>query len=314
MVRTARLLALIVVLAMMGGVARPATAQETETIPTNLVPPASSVLIFELKAQGVQIYTCEADPNDASKFAWTFKAPEAELLNARGEVVGHHFAGPTWQGQDGSAVVGTVLERADAPVTGAIPWLLLEAMDHAGSGVFSTVTHIQRLDTSGGVAPDEGCDEAHAGAETREPYEATYAFYYPAAASTPAAATAETGSVTVTVFTCPAELSQNVGQGPVDVDALMAGCTTLVSPDTVPTLSLLPDGAPTAGTANESGEYLWSDLTFGDYAIGGSGAQPANMTGLLVTDASGMPLQNPVLHVSETTPDVAAHYFYFVTQ
>src|SRR4051812_49432000 len=135
---------------MMGGVARTATAQETptstETIPAILAPPDSSVLIFELSARGVQIYACETDPNDTSAFVWTFKAPDAELLNGRGEVIGHHFAGPTWQGQDGSAVVGTVLERADAPVPEAVPWLLLEAKDHTGSGVFSTVTHIQRLD------------------------------------------------------------------------------------------------------------------------------------------------------------------------
>jgi hypothetical protein len=40
---------------------------------------------------------------------------------------------------------------------------------------------LQRLDTVGGVAPSEGCDEAHAGEEVRAPYEATYAFFYPAA-------------------------------------------------------------------------------------------------------------------------------------
>jgi hypothetical protein len=78
-----------------------------------------------------------------------------------------------------------VLERADAPEPGAIPWLLLAAAEHTGSGVFATVTHIQRLDTVGGAAPSEGCDEAHAGAEVREPYTATYAFYYPAAPATP---------------------------------------------------------------------------------------------------------------------------------
>jgi len=302
---------------MLGGT-RSANAQETptstEAIPTNLTPPAGSVLIFELRAQGVQIYACEADPNDASTFIWTFKAPQAELLNGRGEVVGHHFAGPTWEGLDGSSVVGAVLERADAPTPGAIPWLLLEAKEHAGNGLFSTITHIQRLDTSGGVAPDEGCDEAHAGAEAQQPCDATYAFYYPAAIATPGTSTAAAGSVTVTVFSCPAELSETAGPGQVDLDTLMAGCTTLISPETVPTLSLLPDGAPVVGTANESGEYRWEDLAFGDYAIGGSGAQPANLSSLLVTDASGMPLQNPVLHVDETTPEVAAHYFYFVSQ
>jgi hypothetical protein len=82
-----------------------------------------------------------------------------------------------------------VLERADAPDPSAIPWLLLGAKEHEGGGVFSTVTHVQRLDTVGGVAPAEGCDEAHAGEEAREPYEATYAFYYPAAPAAPDDAT-----------------------------------------------------------------------------------------------------------------------------
>ena len=92
-----------------------------------------------------------------------------------------HFAGPTWQGNDGSAVVAEVVAREDAPSGDAIPWLLLEAKSHTGSGGFSTTTYIQRLDTSGGIAPDEGCDAAHANAEARVPYEATYAFYYPSA-------------------------------------------------------------------------------------------------------------------------------------
>ena len=95
--------------------------------------------------------------------------------------MGSHFGGPTWQGHDGSAVVAAVLERADAPnPKKAIPWLLLEAKSHAGSGVFSTITHIQRLDTVGGVAPTKGCDADHAGEMARVPYKATYAFFYPA--------------------------------------------------------------------------------------------------------------------------------------
>ncbi len=161
----------------------PATPS-SDDIPANLVPPADAILLFELSATGVQIYSCEADPEDDTEFVWTFKAPEADLLNRHGELVGTHFAGPTWQGHDGSSVVGAVLERADSPDTGAIPWLLLEATEHTGSGAFSTITYVQRLDTVGGVAPDEGCDADHAGDEVRQPYEATYAFFYP---STPAA-------------------------------------------------------------------------------------------------------------------------------
>jgi len=193
MIRRSLVFAALFVVALIGGLAGSATAQGTPTtagdVPANLAPPATSVLLFALDARGVQIYACEAKPDDATAFVWTFKAPEADLFNARGELVGRHFAGPTWQGFDGSAVVGTALERADSPDAGSIPWLLLEAKDHAGSGVFSTVTYVQRLNTVGGAAPAAGCDAAHAGDEVRQPYEATYAFYYPAAPATPAAAT-----------------------------------------------------------------------------------------------------------------------------
>ena len=185
----ARLAALAVLVALAGAATVQGTPAKPKDIPANLVPPAGSVLLFELGARGVQIYACEADPDDATAFVWTFKAPEAELLNARGEVVGSHWAGPTWQVLDGSTVIGAVLERADAPKSGAIPWLLLEAKERADNGVFSMITHIQRLDTVGGVAPAEDCDADHAGAEVRVPYTATYAFYYSAMLATPVAAT-----------------------------------------------------------------------------------------------------------------------------
>jgi hypothetical protein len=184
----------LAVLVVLVGLAGSALAQGTPTttaeVPANLAPPTGSVLLFELAARGVQIYACQAKPDDATAFVWTFQAPEADLFNARGEVAGRHFAGPTWQGFDGSAVVGKAIERADAPDAGSIPWLLLEAKEHMGSGAFSTITYVQRLATVGGAAPAEGCDAAHAGAEVRQPYEATYAFSYPAAtpdAATPAA-------------------------------------------------------------------------------------------------------------------------------
>ena len=187
-------LAALAVLVVLVGLAGSALAQGTPTttaaeVPANLAPPAGSVLLFELAARGVQIYACEAKPDDATAFVWTFKAPEADLFNARGEVAGRHFAGPTWQGFDGSAVVGKALERADAPDAGSIPWLLLEAKEHVGNGAFSTITYVQRLATEGGAAPAAGCDADHAGDEVRQPYQATYAFFYPSASATPAAAT-----------------------------------------------------------------------------------------------------------------------------
>jgi hypothetical protein len=183
MIRKSAIFALLAAFAVLMGVAGLTSAQGTDKtdkkIPANLAPPAGSVLLFELQAQGVQIYTCDIDPEDATAYVWTFTAPEAELLNRRGELAGTHFGGPTWQGLDGSSVVGAVLERADSPDKGSIPWLLLEATEHAGSGAFSTITYVQRLDTVGGTAPAEGCDADHAGEVVQQPYEATYAFYYP---------------------------------------------------------------------------------------------------------------------------------------
>lgn len=183
--------ALLMVIGLAGSAIAQGTPAASGRIPANLAPPAGSVLLFELHASGVQIYTCAAKPDDASVFVWTFKAPEADLLNARGEIVGRHFAGPTWQGTDGSAVVGAVAERADAPEAGSIPWLLLAAKEHQGNGAFASVTYVQRLDTVGGVAPAGGCDADHAGAEVRQPYQATYAFFYPAAPTAPEATPAD---------------------------------------------------------------------------------------------------------------------------
>ena len=193
MIRKSTLIVCLIASALFAGIAGSVVAQDyptaVEATPSNLTPPAGFVLLFELQARGVQIYTCEVDPDDASAYVWTFTAPEAELLNRYGELVGNHFAGPTWQGLDGSTVVGTTLERADAPDAGSIPWLLLQATEHSGFGAFSTINYVQRLNTSGGGAPAEGCDADHAGEVSRQPYEATYAFFYPTTPGTELAGT-----------------------------------------------------------------------------------------------------------------------------
>jgi hypothetical protein len=139
-----------------------------------LVPaPKGAPLLLEVEAEGVQIYTCEAKDQG---FAWTFKAPEATLFDKQGRQIGTHFAGPTWKMSDG-AVVGETTARADAPASGAIPWLLLKAKSNAGTGVLSTVAFIRRVDTRGGAAPAGGCDAAHKGEEARMRYDALYQFF-----------------------------------------------------------------------------------------------------------------------------------------
>jgi hypothetical protein len=141
---------------------------------SSLSPPPAARLLFRAAAEGVQIYTCTAQD---SGVAWTLKAPEAALRDTAGKTIGKHFAGPSWQANDGSTVVGELAARMDAPGGDAIPWLLLRAKSHSGAGEFAEIAFIQRIDTVGGLAPATGCDAAMQGKELRVPYSATYVFY-----------------------------------------------------------------------------------------------------------------------------------------
>jgi hypothetical protein len=155
--------------------------------PAALRVPDDQKLVLRATATGVQIYTCALKSNALAekdspsqkppepRFEWTLKAPEANLFDAAGKVIGRHYAGPTWESIDGSQVVGQ--RRASVEAPGAIAWLLLEAKSNAGHGVLAKVKSVQRLETKGGEAPANGCDAAHAGAESKVEYGATYYFY-----------------------------------------------------------------------------------------------------------------------------------------
>jgi hypothetical protein len=127
----------------------------------------------ELRAKGVQIYSCTASGDN---FNWKFKAPEAVLIDPLGQEAGKHFAGPSWQAKDGSVVVGEGLVSSSGEA-GAVPWLVLRAKSHSGEGLFETVKYIVRSRTVGGVAPSSGCDKDHPNAEAKVDYTAIYTFF-----------------------------------------------------------------------------------------------------------------------------------------
>jgi Protein of unknown function (DUF3455) len=139
-----------------------------------VVPPQGTTLLLDVIADGVQIYACEGKDNG---FEWTFKGPEASLFDEHGRQLGTHFGGPAWKLYDGSAVVGEVIAKADAPEPGAIPWLLLRAKSHEGSGRLSAVAFILRAKTKGGTAPAAGCDASHLSEQARMRYSAQYQFF-----------------------------------------------------------------------------------------------------------------------------------------
>ena len=102
-------------------------------------------------------------------------APYGEKIGAQGglqpSLEGIHLpAGPGKR-------LAEVVERAPSPDPSAVPWLLLRVTSTGASGDFSGAAYIQRLDTTGGLAPTGGCDAERVGAVARVPYTAVYAFY-----------------------------------------------------------------------------------------------------------------------------------------
>jgi hypothetical protein len=147
-------------------------------VPGSLKAPAGEEVILMAHATGVQIYVCQAESEQKS--TWVLKAPEAELTDATGKQIVHHFAGPAWQHIDGSEVTGKVVAKQDAPKADAIPWLLLSAASHTGDGVLARVTTIQRIRTEGGLPPKASdCNVSANGKESRSAYSADYYFYAP---------------------------------------------------------------------------------------------------------------------------------------
>ena len=127
--------------------------------------------VATVHAVGAQVYECQF--NSTGKLAWQFREPIATLFIA-GKTVGRHYAGPTWEMNDGSAVSAKAVARAPGASANDIPLLKLEATARRGTGKLSNVTTIQRLNTKGGSI-DTACNSS--GAILSVPYTADYVFY-----------------------------------------------------------------------------------------------------------------------------------------
>jgi hypothetical protein len=169
-------------LALCGLLAATALAEPApQTAPGDTLDPrtyaADSKLFLTAYAVGVQKYTCQ--PNGT----WLFTDPEATLYatNGSGKPIGTHFLNfatgrPVWQFQDGSSVEAARKASASGGA-GNIAWLLLQAAVTAsgpdGDRMTGT-TWVQRLNTSGGVAPAGTCAP---GDTIAVPYTTDYLFW-----------------------------------------------------------------------------------------------------------------------------------------
>jgi Protein of unknown function (DUF3455) len=152
-------------------------ANDSPQVSKKLQVPTDQRLVLKYAARGSQIYTCQQLPGDQSRFEWKLKAPDAKLFDVQGKVVGKHYAGPTWEANDGSKIVAVVTAKEKAP-NASIPWLLLKVKSAEGNGKFTSIKWVQRLNTTGGNSPKD-CNRQNT--EITVPYTADYYFYSPAA-------------------------------------------------------------------------------------------------------------------------------------
>ena len=173
--------------------AQPALAHKLPTppnLPPNIVvlPPNRPFLVGH--AIGTQNYVCLPSGNE---FKFRLFTPQATLFDREGKQLTTHFFSPdpddalgtiraTWQhSRDTSSVWGKVVTGDNATVDPtAIDWLRVTAVTTEGGprGTLTRTTFIQRVNTTGGLAPSTGCSSAaDVGKQAFVPYTADYIFY-----------------------------------------------------------------------------------------------------------------------------------------
>jgi hypothetical protein len=173
----------------------PAAADHVRTprVPTDIQVEAGHRAFLMGHAVGTQNYVCLPS---GSAFAWTLFGPQATLFDDDARQIVTHFLSPnpeenglpraTWlHSRDTSAVWAVMVKASTDPAyvaPGAIPWFLLHFVGHQegpdGGDRLTGTTFIQRINTSGGVAPASGCSQAtDVGKKALVPYTADYVFY-----------------------------------------------------------------------------------------------------------------------------------------
>lgn len=130
--------------------------------------------VLKLAARGVQVFRCE-QRNGA--WGWWFRLPEAELADERGMVVARHGADFSFEHSDGSRLLGKVIAADDAPRDENLRWLLMSTRSF-GQGVFTGVSYVQRVNTTGGMPPAK-CEARQANQLLRVDFTADFVFYRP---------------------------------------------------------------------------------------------------------------------------------------
>jgi len=145
-----------------------------EQLPNAVKVPDGHQVAMQTVGVGKIAYECKAA---MTGYEWVFVGPDAALNDRGGMQVGTYVGPPaTWASLDGSKVTATQVAVAPAG-EGNIPYQLVKANPATGSGAMQGVSYIQRVATSGGVAPSSPCGMESVGAKQWVPYQADYIFW-----------------------------------------------------------------------------------------------------------------------------------------
>lgn len=136
--------------------------------------PSSTEPTLQLASRGVQIFRCE---KREAQLAWVFRQPQADLLDANGKTVGKHGANFSFEHDDGSRLVSTIVAYDEASKPTDLRWLLLTTRSF-GKGALENVTHAQRVNTSGGIPPVR-CEASQLNQLLRIDFTSDFVFYRP---------------------------------------------------------------------------------------------------------------------------------------
>ena len=162
-------------------------------VPANLQVEPGNTPFLLAHARGTQNYVCLHAPGG---FAWTIFGPQATLFDDDREQVVTHFlssnpdeggtARATWQDSGDSSAIwaAAIASSTDRSFVAphAVPWLLLRVVGAERGptfgGALTATTFVQRVNTRGGLAPENGCRRAaDIGSKALVPYTADYVFY-----------------------------------------------------------------------------------------------------------------------------------------
>lgn len=156
-----------------------APAYSQTALPAAVQVPAGHRVALETVGRGEITYECRDKKDAVGQFEWFFVGPTAKLMARDGKTLGRYFGPPaTWASDDGSALTGAQVAVAPAQA-GSIPLQLVKANPATGTGGMQGVSYIQRVATSGGVAPAAACNTASLGKREVVQYQADYIFYKP---------------------------------------------------------------------------------------------------------------------------------------